>query len=231
MALLITIFAVFTASISSDYPEDAITPIHTSMLEAADLGNSVILDDGAKLTKVSRSDFISQIAAAQNISAQETEKILTASQTEEMKNNTTMQRAALKANAGGYYYFSYSKEFHLQNKASNPYKAQLCAQLYMWSDGQYAQIEKVRTVYTAAITGLSPYTWTSLAATYNIPGGGSFPTGIIDLLGDGQFSVTTTWSAGESAKLGDLGFSYSGGGSNIWTSDILHMRGTYQCYR
>lgn len=64
MALLLAIVTVSTASASSDYSEDAITPIHTSMLEATDLKNSVVLDDGAKLTRISRSDSISQIAAA-----------------------------------------------------------------------------------------------------------------------------------------------------------------------
>ena len=231
MVLLAAIFTVSTAGASSDHSEDAVTPIHASALETTGIGDSLVLDDGAKLTRISRSDFIDQITASQNVSAQAAEEILSDSQAEAVKNNPIRQGSDLKANAGGYYYFNYSKEFHLRNKSSNPYRATLGADLYMWSDGQYAQIEKVCSVYTAAVPGLSRCTWKSLATAYNIPAGGSFPTGVIDLLGDGQFKVTSSWNAGVSANLQGLGFSYSTGGSDIWTSEILHMIGTYRCYR
>lgn len=43
MAFLLTLFIVPSARASSDYPENGVTPIHTDMLEATNLGDEVLL--------------------------------------------------------------------------------------------------------------------------------------------------------------------------------------------
>ncbi len=232
MALLLTVFAGPSASASSNDSADAITPIHTGMLEATNLGDSVVLDDGAELTRVSRSDFISQIAAAQNVSVQKAEQILITSQAKKLENNSATQNSTSGFGKVQYYYFNYSKVFHLQNKTSNPYRAELVANLYLASDGQYVQIEDVEAVYTARVSGSYSYDWLPLAA-YSNPksGSSSFPTGQVDLFGDGQFKVVTAWSAGTAASLEGWGFNVSGGGNTIWYSQRLPMQGHYQCYK
>ena len=231
LVLFAAIFAVSAAGSSSGHSQGTVTPIHASALEAAGIGDSLVLDDGAKLTKLSRSDFIDQVGASQNVSAQAAEKLLSASQAKAVNLRLVQQEGNLKARGGSCYYFNYSREFHLQNQFSNPYRATLGAALYLWSDGQSARIEQVCSVYTAMVPGLSRCTWAPLAGAYNVPARGSFPAGAVDLLGDGQFTVTSPRDAGVPENLQGLGFTASTGGSEDWTSEILHMVGTYRCCR
>lgn len=179
----------------------------TWQLAKLNVGDSITLDDGAVLKKISYCDYSKGASRNNGIAIN--------------------KNVAYDDPYVGYY--NYSKEFGLDGTSTCKYKALLQATIKIWCNGSNAEIEDVVSVYTTASAGEYNYEWIQSAA-YSDPRGGdksSFPRASVKLFGDGQFKVTTQNSSQGSVDLAGLGFSRAYSTSNIWYSKTLHMRSSY----
>lgn len=213
-ALIMSSATVAYAATPTD--EDT-TALPVNELVDLNLNESIVLDDGAVITRISFSDYLNETARNNGTTLSEAK----------IENESTEMSTA---SSGGSYYYNYAQVFGLDGTTTCSFKAQLQATLKITAVNSYAQIDNVSAVYTTPVAGSYSYQWIQSAA-YSDSNTGTFPTGKVNLFGDGYFTVQTQTSTEGSVSLSGLGFSRSLSTSTFWTSQTLHMRGSYQCYR
>lgn len=193
-------------------------------ISEAKLGGEIILPDGAKLTPISRDEYISILAKEKNISIQQAYEIETRSSKSYLGTS-----ALLSTTASPYYYYNYSKVFTYSKNSH--FKAELVATLKVYSSGSFRQINDVMAISSRRYAGLYDYTWSQLTAWSDPqPGSSKFPTTSITLGASGYFEVSTSYSIDLSTDLPGFSVGGSSGGQHIYQSNTMFMSSSYSVY-
>lgn len=181
-----------------------------------ELGEKVVLPDGAVLTPITQEEYISRLAAEKNISFQKAYSM-------ELKDSE------YQILSGTTYYYDYVKRFTYSRNSS--FKADLEATIKIYTDGSFRQIDDVLDVASRRAAGVYDNDWIETSA-YSDPDQGSdeFPVTSVTLGAKGYFEVRTTFELNVSVDL--PGFSAGGGsgGEFIYQSETMSMRSTYSVY-
>ncbi len=198
------------------------SPTRIPVNEVANLAvnESLILDDGAVLTRISNDEYFSEVAKNSGISIDEAKRI-----------DNSIEYVS--ANGGGYSHFNYSKTENVSSNSLCPFKATLEALIDLYIYNSNAEITNVTNIGTRRASGLFVGTWNETGTPdYKIlyPDTGTFPAGKVEIRGRGYFQVDANVAANLGYNMEGFGFSLSATPQVGWTSKTLWMSGTYQCY-
>lgn len=213
-ALLVTAApAAFAYTPEND--SDTVTRIPVNELADLAMNDSLVLDDGAVLTRITYDEYVSETATYNGITDNEV-----------IKNEPVLPQSG----SGAYYYYGFTKTQALDK--NNWFKATLVATLRLYVYNSYAQIEGISGISTKLASGLYLCKWQqqSVSSYPDENDSTSFPCGRIDIMGDGYFYVEPNISVSEQATLEGCGFTIGAAPTLYWTSPELFLRGSYQCY-
>ena|GEM_PF-3431277 len=167
-------------------------PLKKSNFEANDY---IVLEDGARLIRISYDDYLKSIAENRCITYDEAKNI------DKLKEGLS--------DAGEFSYFKYIKAFGLDGTLACKYQAQLEATVKLYSNNSLAQIENVSSIKTSLVSAPLNCEWVQTSVDC-YPGIDSeeYPIEEVALVGDGYFKI-------ESISLFGI--------TPIWTSDNLFM--------
>lgn len=220
LVLGVSIFMISSVSVLASPIHPMQTNNTNSMISSTinladmELGEIIVLEDGAVLTPISQEEYIQRLAKEKGISIQEA---------------TSIEKNSAKNTTRVSYYYDYEKKFTYEENSQ--FKAQLEATIKIYSQGgDYRQIDEVLGVSSRGISGTSGYEWIETSA-YSDPEGGDFPTWKVTLGAKGYFKIVNEVSLGGSVEI-IPGFSVESSGSSsiIYTSETMNMRDTYSLY-
>ena len=136
----------------------------------------IVLENGARLIRISYDDYLKTIAENQCITY------------DEAKNIDKLKEAL--SDEGEFSYYKYIKVFGLDGTLESKYKAQLEATIKLYSNNSSSQIENVSSIKTSLVSAPSNCEWVQTSGDC-YPGIDSeeYPTEEVSLAGDGYFKI------------------------------------------
>ncbi|MFA9397447.1 MAG: hypothetical protein ACERKV_04170 [Clostridiaceae bacterium] len=184
------------------------------------LGEKIILPDGAILTPISKDEYVSKLANEKNISIWEAN---------EMQSRTTLLSLNYLMTSGTIYYYDYAKTFTYTGNSN--FKADLEATLKIWSSGSFRSIENVLTIGSRRTSGIYNNDWIETAKFSDPqPNSSSFPVASVTLGANGYFQIKSTYNYSITGGIPGFSASSSVGGEYIFKSSTMNMRGYMSLY-
>lgn len=182
-----------------------------------ELGEIVVLPDGAVLSQISLAEYVSIISKEKNISLQEAYKL------EAKERNMSL----LSVNEIIYYKYSkivtYSK--------NRNFSAKLVATIKVYSSGSFREIRDISGIGSRANSGIHTYEWDEMYAWSDPKEGSSgFPTTSITIGASGYFITAVSSSVGAGLDIPGFSVEATYGGMTYFYSDDLHLEGNYRVY-
>ncbi len=177
-------------------------------LSKLELGEKIILEDGAILTPITVEEYAKVVENEKSIPIDE-----------------TLRLEEIAKSSSSIYYYTYTKQFSYPQNSG--FKATMEATIKCSRVGVHTQIQAVYGLATRGSAGTYSYTWIQTAAFYDAP---YWPANNVKLFGRGYFEVNTALTGSISGGL--PGFSVSASTTNniIYRSDTLYMNGQFQAY-
>jgi hypothetical protein len=179
-------------------------------------GEKIILPDGAILTPISKSEYISRLAKEKKITVEEAYEL--------ELDDAVLARNSMVS------YVDYTKNFTYSENSN--YNATLLAtvKIRKWQGGA-AQIENVLSVSSQRRSGLYEYRWIETDAFSDpVENSSSYPVTSVVLTAKGYFEVVVDISVEGSVNLPGFGVGGSVGSVITYISDNMVMRSTFSVY-
>ena len=148
----------------------------TERLHGFEANDYIVLEDGARLIRISYDDYLKTIAENRCITYDEAKDI------DKLKEGLSDGRE--------FSYYKYIEVFGLDGTLECKYQAQLEATIKLYSNNSFAQIENVSSIETSLVSAPLNCEWVQTSVdSYPSIDSEEYPTEEVALVGDGHFKI------------------------------------------